>query len=103
MRRCEKSLEIVKRTVALMHILIVRNVVSVIAQGRWEKGEQPETGDTQILQIVQLLDHAWKIADSVAITIEERLHVRFVNDRVLVPERIRRRSSDDRLTHSEDS
>src|SRR4030095_4056952 len=97
--RCKELFEIVKRAVARMYIFIIGDVVSIIAQRRWEKGEKPETGDTQILEIVQFLDKAWKVSDSIAITIEERLHVRFVDDRVFVPEWIRARSFDHRSIH----
>ena len=71
-----------------MHIFVVGDVVTVVAQGRWEKRQQPETGDAQFLEIIQFLDQALKVANAIAITVEERLDVCLINNRILIPERI---------------
>ena len=67
---------------------VIGNVVAVVLERRREKGQQPQTGDAQVLKIIQLLDQAGKIADAVAVAVFERADVQFVDDRVLVPQRI---------------
>ena len=44
--------------------------------------------DAELLDVVELLDQAAKVADAVVVAVEERLDVQLVDDGVLVPERI---------------
>src|SRR6185437_4295766 len=69
---------------------VVGDVVAVVFQWRWVEGEQPEGGHSQVLEVVQLLGQPAKVAYAVAVTILERANVKLVNDRVFVPERVRR-------------
>ena len=89
-RGVQERLEIVHRSVAGMDVVVVRNVVTVIAQGRWKERQQPEAGDAEILEIIELLRESLKVADPVVIAVEERLYVGFINDGVFIPERVLR-------------
>ncbi len=80
--------EVVERAVARVDVQVVGDVVAVVAQRRGKEGQQPEAGDAEALQVVELLREALKVADAVVVAVEERLDVRLVDDRVLVPERI---------------
>src|SRR5262249_54075115 len=52
------------------------------------EGEQPEGGDAQVLQIVELLGEPAKVPDPVPITVVKRADVQFVDDSILVPQGI---------------
>jgi len=68
---------------------VVRDVVPIVAERGGEERQQPKAGDAEVLQVVELGRQAGKVADAVAVAVKERADVRLVNDRVLVPERIR--------------
>ena len=87
-RGADERLEVAQRAVARMHVPIVGDVVAVVLQRRGEKGEQPEAGDPEALQVVELLRQPVKVAAAVVVRVEERFDVRLVDDGVLVPERI---------------
>ena len=85
---CDERLEIVERAVARMDVPVVGDVVAVVLERRGEERQQPQAGDAEPLQVVELLRQAGEVADAVVVAVEERLDVRLVDDRVLVPERI---------------
>ncbi len=87
-RRADECSEVVERAVARMHAQVVGDVVAVVFERRGKERQQPEAGDAEALQIVELLGQAREIADAVVVAVEERLDVRLVDDRVLVPERV---------------
>ena len=67
---------------------VIGDVVAVVAPGRRIERQQPDGRDAQILQIIELLGEAAKIAHAVVVAVEEGADVHFINDRVLVPKRI---------------
>ena len=67
---------------------VIGDVVAVVLQGRRIERQQPERGDPQVLQIVELLHETAEVSVPVAVAVKERLDVNFVDDRVLVPEGI---------------
>ena len=87
-RRGEKRLEIVQRAVVRIDVVIIRDVVAIIAQRRGIKRQQPDRGDAEFLEIIELLDQSAEIADAVAVAVVKGLDVQLVDDRVLVPKRI---------------
>src|SRR3954453_20850251 len=48
----------------------------------------PDAREAEALEFVQLLRETVEVADAVVVSVVERLDVRFVDDRILVPERI---------------
>ena len=84
----DERLEVVERAVARMDVPVVGDVVAVVLERRREERQQPEAGDAEVLQVIELARQAAEVADAVVVAVEERLDVRFVDDRVLVPERI---------------
>jgi hypothetical protein len=89
----EKGAKILQRPVGRVHATIVRDVVAVVAQGRREEGQQPQAGDTQVLQVVELLQKPAEVAYPVVVAVEERLDRQLIDDGVLVPERVVRTSA----------
>ena len=64
---------------------IVGNVVSVVAAGRGVERKQPERGDAEVLQIIELLGQPSKVANAVIIAVGKRLDVELIDDRILEP------------------
>ncbi|MEJ1968368.1 MAG: hypothetical protein WDN03_06990 [Rhizomicrobium sp.] len=88
MRQRDEAAHVVDRAIVGMDAAIVRDVVAVVAPGRWIKRQEPDRSDAQFGEIVELVYQALKIADAVIVGIGERLDMELVDDRVLVPERI---------------
>src|SRR4051812_3056832 len=72
-----------------MHLAMIGDVVAVVAQRRWVKWQEPDAGNPQILEIIEFLSRAGKVTDAVSVTVGKCAHVQFVEDRVLVPQRVR--------------
>ncbi len=86
----KKGLKIFQRAIAGMHGEIVGDVVAVVAQRRSKKRQQPDAGDAELLQVVQLFQQALKISDAIVVGIFKRLDVQLINNGVFIPERIER-------------
>ena len=87
-RRCacfRNSLKIAQGTVGRMNILVVGDVVAVVAPRRGKEREQPDGGDAQVLQIIQLRAEPAEIAHAVVVAVVKGARVDFVDDGVLVP------------------
>ena len=54
-RGLQERLEIVQRAVARVDVDVVGDVVPVVFERRRKERQQPETGDAQALQVVELL------------------------------------------------
>ncbi len=80
--------EVLQGPVVGVDVEVVRDVVPVVLLGRGVEGQQPDRGDTQVLEVVQLLEQPLEIADAVSVGVHEGLHVELVDNRVLVPLRI---------------
>ena len=89
MRRIEKALKLLDRSVARVDAHVVGDVVAIVAQGRGKEGQDPQAGHAEVLEVVELLRQPGKIADAVVVTVAEGLDVDLVDDRVLEPERVR--------------
>ncbi len=88
-RRPDEGPDLVERAVAPVNAPVVRDVVPIVAERGGEERQQPEAVDPEVLQVVESGRQAGKVTDAVAVAVKERADVRLVNDRVLVPERIR--------------
>src|SRR5258708_21704268 len=75
------------RNVAIRRIdsIIVRYVVAVILQRRRIKRQEPDGRNTQVLEIVQLLQQTLEIPNAVCVAITEGLNVQLINDRIFIP------------------
>ena len=67
--RFEECFEILERSVARMHGGVVRDIVTVVAQRRWEKREEPDCSNPNILQIVEPLRETREVADAISVAI----------------------------------
>src|SRR5207237_7690080 len=57
-------------------------------QWRGVERQEPQRGDPEILQVIELAREPLEIADPVIVGVKERLDVQLVDDRVLVPKRV---------------
>ena len=64
---------------------VAGDVVAVVLQRRGVEGQEPERGDPQVVEVVQLRGQAAEVAHAVALAVVERADVQLVDDRVLVP------------------
>ncbi len=85
----EEFFEVVERAVDRVDVVVVGDVVAVVPQRRRIEGQQPDRGDAEVLQVVELAGQPVEIADAVAVAVGEGADVDLVNDRVLVPRRDR--------------
>ena len=84
----DERLEVAQRAVLGLTLGVVGDVVAVVLQRRRIERQQPDRGDAQVLQVVELLGQPLEVADAVAVAVVEGADVQLVDDRVLVPERI---------------
>ena len=90
MRGVEKRLKIFERSVVRVDVEIIGDVVAVVAQWRWIKGQEPDGGDAELLEIIEFLDQPPKIANPIAVAVMKCFDMQLINDRVFVPKRIGR-------------
>jgi hypothetical protein len=82
----QELLHITERAVARVDGGVVGDVVAIVLERRGVEGQQPERGDAEVLQVVQLLSQAAEVADAIFVAVVERPHVQLIDDRVFVPE-----------------
>src|SRR5208337_3898196 len=80
--------EIRQGSVAGVNSVVIRYVVTVVAQRRRKEWHQPDGVDPQFLKISELLLEPLKVSDAVAITVIKSTNVHLLDDCVLVPEHI---------------
>jgi len=83
----EQQPEVAQGSVGLVDRLVVGDVVAVVLQRRRVEGQQPQRGDPELLEVLELRHQAAQVPDPVAVRIVERPDVHLVDDGVLVPER----------------
>ncbi len=84
----QKFFEIPKGAVGGIDVAVVGDIVAVVAQRTRAKRHQPDGGDPQVLQVVELSGEALKITDAVIGAVEKAFDMQLVNDGVLEPEGI---------------
>src|SRR5207248_9529489 len=67
---------------------VVGDVVAVVAEGGGIEGQDPDGGDAKVGDVVEFLGEADEIADAVAVAVREGADVNFVEDGVLIPQRV---------------
>ncbi|MNJ31191.1 hypothetical protein D3C77_258180 [compost metagenome] len=65
----KEQVKILHRAKLLHDIAIVANIISVVMARRFINGAKPQYIDAQLLQVIQLGDNAFEIADPVAIAV----------------------------------
>ena len=84
----QEHLEVTHRAVGGADPGVIGDVVAVVLQGRGIEGEEPEDGDPEVLEIVELLGQPRKVADPVSVAVVKGADVDLIDDRVFVPEGI---------------
>jgi hypothetical protein len=85
----EKLSKIVQCAVARVNTAIVRNVIPVVSEGRWVHRQQPQAINPEVPEVAELSGEALEIADTIPVAVSKRLDVQLVDDRILVPKRLR--------------
>ena len=98
----DEAAEILHRPEIGIDVAIVGDVVAVVAAGRGVERQQPQRGDAEILQIVELFGQPGKIADAVIVAVGKSLDVKLVDDRVLVPELVAGLGDDKAMASTDD-
>ena len=80
--------EVAHRPVGGIDAAEVGDVVAVVPKRRGVEGEEPERRDTELLQVVELLDETAEVPGAVAVRVAEGADVELVDDGVLEPELI---------------
>src|SRR4029077_17714198 len=86
----QEELEVIKVSVIGMDGSVVGDVVAIVPQRRGKEWHEPEGVYAEFLKVIELLRQAAKIADTVAVGVEECADVDLVNNCVLVPEHVLR-------------
>ena len=81
-----QPLDVGDAPVCRVDVEVVGDVVPVIPQRGRVEGQDPDGGGAQAGDVVQLLDQAGKVSDTVFVRVPERADVELVDDGVLVPE-----------------
>src|SRR5436190_7195614 len=71
-----------------MHVGVVGDVVAAVAERRRIERQDPDRGDAEVAEVVELVDQPVDVTGAVAARVLERADVDLVDDRVLVPVRI---------------
>src|SRR5471030_849618 len=77
----QKIAEVVHGAVTRIHGRVVGDVVAVVPQRRRIEGKQPDRGDAEVLEVVELLSQAAEVADLVGVAVVERPDMGLINDR----------------------
>jgi hypothetical protein len=90
----QKCPEITQRAVVRVNVAIVGDVIAVVPERRRTEGQQPDRRDAEILDVIQLPGQTAKITDAVVVAVVVGADMDFVDNRLLVPERIILRAED---------
>ena len=77
MRLIEESLEIIKRTVLRINVIIIGNIVFVI-RGRGHYGHEPYACKSKITDIFELIGCTLEITDAVTVRIRKGIDENFI-------------------------
>jgi len=64
---------------------VVGDVIAVVAARRGVERQQPQRGDAEVLQIIELFSQSSEIADAVIVAVGKGLDVKLIDDGILVP------------------
>ena len=70
LRRLGELDEIAERAVTRVDAVVVRNVIAVVAEGRRLERHEPDRRDAEPAEIVEPARQAWKVADAVAVGVQ---------------------------------
>ena len=84
-RFAEKIFEVIERAVFGRDIAIIADVITAIPVGGGEVRRKPERVHAEIFQILKFLDHAFEVADAIAVSVSERAWIDLIKDCGLPP------------------
>ena len=87
-RRVDEGADVVHGAVVGVDLVVIGDVVTAVAQGAGEHGQQPDDVDAQPLQVVELLGQPAEVTRPVGVAVEEPAQVDLVEDGPLEPQGI---------------
>src|SRR5438270_103491 len=84
----QKSAKIFQRAVARVDVEVIGDVVTIVPQRRGIKRQQPDGGYAELLQVIESVNQAAEVADTICVAVVKRLYVQLVNDGVFIPKRV---------------
>src|SRR5437667_4778100 len=84
----QKPPNVPERTVGGMNVAVVGNIIAFVFQRRGAKRQEPDRRYTEIADVIELLGQAGEVANAIAIAVLESADMNFIDDGVLVPERV---------------
>ena len=96
MRFADELPGIAQGSIVWMNGAIFTDVVTVVEPRAGIERQQPNHVDTELHNVIQLLQQAGEVADPVVITVKETFEVQLINDGVAVPFRVRTTRGSDR-------
>lgn len=85
MSLADQRLRVSERSIGLVDVDVIGDVVAVVSQGRGVKGQQPDGRYAQVGQVVELFRQTGKIADAVAVAVAKGADMNFVDDGIAIP------------------
>src|SRR5260221_13757268 len=75
----EELSKIIQGSIRGMHVIVVRYVITVIAEWRGIERKQPDRGDAEVPQVIELTEQPLKVSDAIIIGITKGLDMELVN------------------------
>ena len=69
MRRAQENFEIAQRAIHRMHVAVIGDVITVVLERRGIKWQQPDRGDAEILDVIQLFRQPAKITRAISVRV----------------------------------
>ncbi len=86
LRLDDEAPEILHRAEIGIDGAVVADVIAVVTAGRGIERQQPQRGDAEVLEIIELFGQSGEIADAIVVAVGESLDVKLIDDGVFVPE-----------------
>ena len=83
---CDEAAKILHRAEIGIDAAVVGDVVAVVTAGARIERQQPQCRHAELVQVIEPLGQAGKVADAVAVAVGEGFDVQLIDDCVLVPE-----------------
>ena len=84
----QEALEVAQLSVGGMNACIIRDVIAVVSQRRRVERQKPQSRDTQLFEVIQLLGKPVEVSNSIGVRVVEGTHMELVDRCIFVPEGI---------------
>src|SRR3974377_1456364 len=85
MRFAQETFEITQTAISRIDAAIIGNIIPIVAQRRGIERHDPYRGRAEVLNVIELLRQASKIADTIVVGVEKGFHMQLIDNRVAIP------------------